>query len=598
MKTKGIITGLLAIAFLSMNVSAIAQNDTEYTAYQKRVHELAEKYYCIVHYNTNNPLNITLEERMAMEILIADVYDSEKYEKMMGWLLISATGTMTLDAINTLNKQMIADLESAKKLMTDSEIQKEKEFAQKKAEQAKIKAERDRAEAERQKRLETDRGRIENLVEETFNKWCVKGEYEKTTDYDNRLKTYSIAKFDSICYKVASIMVKNKEYKIIHGNYDADNETLPITLMIYSKDKKNHIVKSNFTLKIPLNDARDTDFSRIKANELEIALYNDFIVYKKVTFEYLLNSVFNREGGAQEMVLAARNGTESKAKKAATKICGPFDAPLENMEDIIIYSDNLTLNSPYLAGHSYNYTQGKKMNTTFDKYKNYFKNKNEFTIYFQKGDKVFYEELKIRQLYEKYKPTLSATATLMEFNVMYRKCNKNEKELDEAIEYYKKIKANYLQKAFLGDEKKYYSLFYDTYIISGNKKGFESEVSRLYYYNTNKDLYASEDEFNELYKSCAACAKNDIEVRKYVKKYKYDIRKLSKEDHQILVTNSIHNYDKGITSTMDKVIEGDNAMYKEFQKNASYYSNTKEFFNSYIGDNYKNDLKIKQKSGK
>ena len=587
MKTKCILIGLITIGLFLINASAIAQNKTEYSAYQNTVHELAEKYYCIVHYHTDNPKNITFEEKMAMELFIGDVYDADKYEVAISLLLLAAANTMTLSEVNALKTMMLADLESAKKLRNNADIQRDNELAQKKAEQERKRAEQERANAERQKRLETDRGRIEDLVERKFNKWCVKGNYEKTTDYENRLKNKSDKIFDSICYVAANSILSDKEYTIKHGKYDADKETLPIAFMIYTKDKRNDIVKSNFTLKIPISDAKDTDFGKIRTEALEIAFYNNCIIYKKLIFKYY------RKQDANEIAIDMARGQESKLMKT----CGPFDVSLENTEDIIISANNLTLNSPYLKHHSYNYTEEKKINSTFNKYKKYFENKNEFLSYFKKGEEVFYEELKIRQLYEEYNPTLSI-ATKSDFSVIYNKCNKDEKTLKETIEYYQKMKDKYLQKSFLGNEKKFYSLYFELYIKKGNKKGFESEVYRLYYYNTNKDLYTSEEEFNNIYKSCPKCAKNDIDARKYIRRYKYDIRKLSQDDYKILVTNSIYNYDKGITSTMDKVIEGNSSMYKEFNKNGSYFSNTKEFFNSYIGENYKTDLKNKQKQRK
>ena len=70
---KFIAIGVFASLMLTLfSFNVFAQN-TEKTAYQKKVHELAEKYYCIINHNTENPKNLNFTDQYTMAIFTAKV---------------------------------------------------------------------------------------------------------------------------------------------------------------------------------------------------------------------------------------------------------------------------------------------------------------------------------------------------------------------------------------------------------------------------------------------------------------------------------------------------------------------------------------------
>lgn len=591
MNTKGI-TGFLAMVFILMNVSTIAQNSNEYTVYQKKVHELAEKYYCIINYNTDNPKNLNLNDRIAMEFFTSNVYDAESYNGLQAILIMSKTNEMAISQLENFKTMMDNDLKSAEKLKTDADtIRENEEKARKEKEE------------QRKKAFETDYGYIVQNIEKNFNKWSTKSEYEKISDYENRMKLQSAHIFDSLCIEYIRRIFKYKKYNINMGTYDAEKEQYNIKFGLwtdriaeklentnfdgYIGDKKYAYVETNFTLKVPIKEAKSVNKNLSLTSYEQIVFYNDNIVFKKIKLKNEYND----------------------------KEYGPIILPLTDCNDVIFYANDMTIESKYLNGHSFNYSKYDS-NCDWKNCSKYFDSYNDYLTQYNKGVQAIYDVIKYKKEYTEAYNKYIAIFNGYNHNSKYIKqlydvkYNKNKERFNELLNYAQKAKDAYYGKVFSNDMKKFYNTFVNFYIKGKGKDTFEKEVSRIQLYNTNYKLYANEEDFNKLYNTDTTCCKNDIATRDYVKKYKYNIRNLSNyyrqpdtqnnvaKDYKILITNSIYNYEHGIVSTMETVINGDNAMKKEFEKNGSYFSDTKEFFNSYIGENYKTDLKNKQKQRK
>lgn len=637
---KFIVIGIFVSLMLNLfSFNVFAQN-TEKTAYQKKVHELAEKYYCIVNHNTENPKNLNFTDQYTMAIFTGKVYDEESFNNFAGMLILTKVNVMSTSQMESLKKRMDNDLKTAAKLKTSVDIQREKEEQQKKMEKEK-----------RSKEIGTDKGYLYAIITRDFNKWCTKGEYEKTSEHDTRLQTLSAYIFDSICRENISLVINNKRIRITKGSYDAENEQFPIkyeswtdrSAAYYSEtqfdgyiggSKKYSYLDLSFNLKVPVSEAKVlSDLSQIHYED-KLGFYDNSIVFRKVKLKDGYNGL----------------------------VYGPMFLPLYNCTDLIIYADSMTLNSQYLDGHSFNFTKYKKgyewekcsiyfksysdyifcynkgtqflvdevnKRKHFVQYYKYFKDYNEFLSFYKNGEEDFLKEANKRMKYEEYKdlfkdkdeyssfydqggqafddevnfrkkclelkPIFPASADMQEYISLY---DRDYEKIDASVEYYKEMKDKYLVKYFDNKENEFYSTFLKCYVKGGGKTSFDTEIARIAWYRKYKNLYSSESEFNMIFKSGKTRFQNDIDARIYVSKYSYDIRKLSDKDRKTLVTNTLYNYEHGITNTMKIVIDGDAKMKKEFESNGSYFSDTKEFFNSYIGENYKSDLKAKKKAAK
>lgn len=606
MKKNIIVRVLICLTLILFRVNTFAQEE-EKTAYQERVHELAQKYYCIINHNTESPDNLNFTDRCIMDVFTCQVYDEESYKNLMALLILAKTNEISTGQMENFKNRMTNDLKTAEKLKTSIDFERDKEAELRKKEKE-----------QKEKDTQTDRGYIYAMVENVFNNWSNKGEFETRDAYEKRLVIKSIYIFDSICKSQVKKYIssfKGKEYKI--GTYDTELQQFPFELeqwSIRSNQDKNKVgyLKRNGMVSVPLEKAKvfREDYMRGKSisggsdwfycqyYSDAIAFLDDYIYFKKIRF-----------------VEHIYDGYDA-------------DVPLNNSQDVILFADDMKLNSTYLKGHSFNYNtydsncewdNCKKYFNNFSEYisyynkgtqvlnseinkrrqyaqsKGYFKDYNEFLSFYDKDEKTFNSELNYRKKVQELKQVFPASANIQEYISLY---NKDYKKIDASVDYYKEVKDKHLVKIFDNKENELYSTFLKYYVKGGGKAPFDTEVARISWYKAYKNLYSSENEFNEIFKSGKTCFHNDLDARKYVSKYYYNIRSLNEKDYKTLVTNTIYNYDKGIVYTMNIVINGDKAMKKEFEINGSYFNNTKEFFNSYISDRYKADLKAKKKAAK
>jgi hypothetical protein len=126
-------------------------------------------------------------------------------------------------------------IKQAEKLKTAVDFKREKDVKEKK---------------EREAYERTDAGSIKKSIKVSFEKWNQKGEFEKETDFDLRLKNKSQDTFFQICSEQIRSRVGN-------NNYDLEKE-----LSIYNSEKelftvtfKRNGVKWQNTIKIPIANA-------------------------------------------------------------------------------------------------------------------------------------------------------------------------------------------------------------------------------------------------------------------------------------------------------------------------------------------------------
>lgn len=206
---------LILVALLA--TSAISLSAT--TAYQKKTYEIYEKYYTL--FKEGHSRGLTAGEAivfsMAPEVMTAG----------------AAAEALTWFPMNKLEyywNQMERELEQAESLMTPEERKK-------KAEEDALKA-----------RQKTSAGYLEMAIQATLMQWAAKGEFEKTADYQKRLKEEGETQFSKVCneyFPKATFNVKPLKY-------DADKELYDFEIK-YTLQFATNSFTHNVIVAIPLD---------------------------------------------------------------------------------------------------------------------------------------------------------------------------------------------------------------------------------------------------------------------------------------------------------------------------------------------------------
>lgn len=129
---------------------------------------------------------------------------------------------------------------------------------------------------------------IRNYVEKKINEWQIKGEFEKTADFQRRVneKTRN-AMIEKLAKEVSDdclLKVKDQSLRMTLGDYDADNESFLITTEI-----------GDFVLKVPIKEAQEfkKNWALIKSNNTYelingrvVLVASDFLLGKKCVASY------------------------------------------------------------------------------------------------------------------------------------------------------------------------------------------------------------------------------------------------------------------------------------------------------------------------
>lgn len=250
------------------------------------------------------------------------------------------------------------DLKKAESLKnaTDRKRDEEKRLAEQRKKEAEQEKQRERerqreiAEQEEQRQRDfknSDYYEVATDIKKEYEKWATKGEFEKSTDYDNRIANEAKQMFSKICFDEIYNKIgvyettyqprnsySNYEYpiKIDLGEYDADQEQFNATLTAYRNYSNNDI--ANIIIKVPMNEAKSfkETFShnsyRLLANTNDWCFDNNNFLPKKITIKMI------------------KGENTDKSYVAITQVNNP--------QNIIIKSENLKIEN---LSTSFNYNQ-------------------------------------------------------------------------------------------------------------------------------------------------------------------------------------------------------------------------------------------------
>ena len=182
---------LLVVALATIALSLYAE-----TAYEKKTYQIYEKYFTL--FKDGYSHGLTAGEAIVFS-MAPDVMTAGAAAEALSWF--------SLNKLEYYINQMEKELEQAESLMTPEE-RKEK------AKQDAIKA-----------RQKTSVGYLEMAIQAKLIQWAVKGEFEKTADYQKRLQEEGNAQFIAACtefFPKATFNVKPLKYDADQEKYDFD----------------------------------------------------------------------------------------------------------------------------------------------------------------------------------------------------------------------------------------------------------------------------------------------------------------------------------------------------------------------------------------
>jgi len=185
---------LLCATILLLSVSFSEAYAQQKTAYEKRKEQLEYE----------------VAQRLGFSIQAGVLYNAKNIQHQL------ALGMMLIQDPQVA-EWYSNELKKAKSLRTAEEIKREEQ--QKKEEE-----ERKKEEAYQS----TDRGGIQWAIKSAFEKWSIKGEYEKEADYQARLKNESKAAFDKICLEKIIAKIPNS-VSLSLSTYNPDGEFFSVT---------------------------------------------------------------------------------------------------------------------------------------------------------------------------------------------------------------------------------------------------------------------------------------------------------------------------------------------------------------------------------
>jgi hypothetical protein len=593
---------LFLFLFGIWNDVAYAQSRQK-TAYEKKVLEIKKKY-------------------IKKTIILGGEKWTEKNDRELNYAGEDQVDAMffmtalTLSAYPDVLKSFESELKQAEKLKTSVDFQREKKQKEEKARKEKEEKARQAQEAY----LKTDRGTLESNVKTAFEEWSIKGEFEKQSDYEERLKNQSQDGFTKICIE--------KTHKIISGlritkmdlqPYNTDDEYFIVNFKLDNYS----IIRPEWQNKISIPIA---DAESFKNN------WNGFkseINDKNWCFvENTLCPTF--------ITLYRKVGNDRKAEKIAEK----YELPVivTNQSEITISFDKLGVYNPYLKGFVFNYSDAKakqfiadsiakreklirdsiitrkysqKLDSVYQKYNNQF-HANPYNI--EKENLPEYEKFKVGGDNEiNYKDAVNKI--ILSFNEANVSIPQKLKSYNpkEYIRIYQEqnpeTKAAWKQKYL---ECKCSFSSYEEFCITLLRYGTLSNSEchcRSTLYLRNKSYFTDKAEFDSYYDKGGNAVQLEIIKRQFnaMKIEKADLQNAKANSPQspaqmrsnsgnafafsIITTIETNKSQPYFSEIIDYVIEKNVKLNKEWTKNGQFFESKTALYNAYISENYKQILK-------
>ncbi|TCV20305.1 hypothetical protein EDC17_100211 [Sphingobacterium alimentarium] len=191
---------------------------------------------------------------------------------------------------------------------------------------------------------------VSRNVKESFEKWLQKGEFEKSTEYERRVKENSNSKFSEICVSEMEKIISQVSMRIIQ--YDADNE-----LFIFKFRNSDHIgVNEDRYARRSLDLSKfaflSVPFSQAERFKKDFENSNYYV--NKVIFGLKWSKIGNQLVPTKGIIAVSEKNTKPKIFSAGYHFVIPDD---NNQEDIIFSTSKLKIQIIGISPIVFNYSQ-------------------------------------------------------------------------------------------------------------------------------------------------------------------------------------------------------------------------------------------------
>ena len=279
---KKLLSLLLCFSICSV---CLSQTDDEMTPYELARFSLAKETLVSLLDNMSELDAVVMSSIISDDLKYCeDRYDMTAVCEEIIYLFCGLGELFKTDANYWYESTIIATKREADQIKTWSEIGKDyvskREEIEKKKTDEDIEREKDRI------KQKTGANSLFNKIDKAFSEWATKGEIEKTVQYNERMRTSSVAAFDSICYScICKDLEENNRIRI--EEYDADEEICKVIWEATGKNRQRVASKEGLFHVSP-NDYlklknRLKQHNSIVAQELSsIVMVNGYIVPKKI----------------------------------------------------------------------------------------------------------------------------------------------------------------------------------------------------------------------------------------------------------------------------------------------------------------------------
>ena len=552
MKRKSIFTVLLALFVSVANLNAE-------TAYQKEVNKIVEKYYSLHTYGYVRNLSLSESMQLAFispELLLLSIYYEEP----------------------NLAERMANELKQAEKLKTEEDFFREWK--------------------------NSDHGNVSSLIKEKMGDKFEKDQFETQAQYQERVKGELKSAFMEWCVKAYADMEKTLEIKVSPKNYNAESQiyTLDVreTFTVFNKSFEHSFETST---KIQPQYARSFVETKLSSKDFsETKWYlvdNDIYAGVQVQFPSGLKLTIKKKEANVPLCFEFKKLQYNIPSLDNYKWCYTEANELYNYWDSELQKEVAKYNQAYVLNpfnvdkeqlnihlNKQNRFDGKALK---DEY-NYKVRNLEYTVKTEKQN--LKSRLRSRDvnrfiaIYEQQAPEDMNNA-VRQMAEEYRCYNFTEQELKLAYIDNKK-------PASQTCKEKYIHLFKsdEDFLEFYSSNSFEEEIAKR---QKMYSKYLEEDKFID------RCPQQKIKL-KFQGCAEFSGDPFSPQGYAKRIANYINAKEIDILnpSYAEKLLEKcfllDTNMSKEYEKNGSFFSKKRAFFESYTSSSYKNDLKNAKKS--
>lgn len=572
----------------------------EKTAYQKKIVVITQKYFNIL---SGNNRKLSVYDQMTLDLM---TQGEDPSSFLLGIGIMGYAAKHSEVEVRRISTQIKNELKQAESLKTVVDFKREKNAKeQQKAAQAKKEREENERELKAQQDTyeKTDVGSIKQEIKSAFEKWNLKGEFEKEIDYKERLKTQSQESFSQIC-------IDQIQGKIQNNNLDDELEK---ELSIYNSEKEF------FTVSFKINGVEWQNKINISiANAEEFKNNWSHLRFKIDDYDWCFI-----EKSLCPTLIILHNGDPEFDNHPYE-----FHLSLKNQSEITYFFNDLEIANTYLKDSVFKYSKAKSIAEKHAIEKQRL-DSLDLVPYYKKLDSIFMDYNRqllqnpynaTRKIIGDYSRMVSKGNKEDNFNSSFYSLKSNFEKINNNIErelrsrdpaeycrVYYLVNPNQKEKA----DKKYLDckchyqvrLNFDLKFISSNLNDCNCRDND---YQENGKFFINKDEFDSFYDKG-----NDVlQAESTIRWYKTQISKIVPVDlkdvknnngpnermNAQMILSKIASYkDKPYYSKfIDFIIETNKAINKEWSKKGEFFENKVEFYEAYISGNYKQILKLKK----